>query len=268
MSILQTTRVEVIVNGKPLPCSITRFPDGQIEAHWGGNIRPVNGIRARIQNFEDFQILIAVTKLVRTECAEVGAPFQNILYLNYCIGMRGDRPFETRLSYFRDVIAPIINMLNFSVVYILDPHSIGATSSINNSIKIIPQAIPITIEYLNPTVIVFPDEGSKKRYENLFMGKLEVVWCSKDRVTKEFVLNGEILPSDRVLVIDDLCDGGWTFTELSKHIPVSKENKHLYVTHGLFTKGINHLLECYETIHTTNSVDTGITNPKLYIESV
>lgn len=266
MSILQTTRVEVLVENVPQPVQITRFPDGQIEANWTFNGKTVEGIRARIQSFDDFQILIAVVTLVRRDCVELDIPFKNILYLNYCMGMRGDRPFDTRLSYFRDVIAPIINMLDFSVVYVLDPHSIGTTSALKNSVKVIPNAIHMTIAKVNPTVILFPDEGSKKRYERLFMGSLEVVWCSKDRTTKEFVINGEIKPWDKVLVIDDLCDGGWTFIELSKRIPV--EDKHLYVTHGLFSKGINVLLAVYQTVHTTNSIDRDVEHENLYIYSV
>lgn len=59
-----------------------------------------------------------------------------------------------------------------------------------------------------------------------------------------------------VLVVDDICDGGRTFIELAKAMDKDLENstvnwnvkKHLYVTHGLFSKG-KEVLSDYHAVY-------------------
>jgi len=55
-----------------------------------------------------------------------------------------------------------------------------------------------------------------------------------------------------LLVVDDICDGGRTFTELSKTLSMPKKLE-LFVTHGIFSKGVKELTEAYDHIYTTNS---------------
>jgi ribose-phosphate pyrophosphokinase len=54
-----------------------------------------------------------------------------------------------------------------------------------------------------------------------------------------------------VLVIDDICDGGRTFTSLVEHLP--NVRRHLYVTHGVFSKGVEILYSSgYESVAVVN----------------
>jgi ribose-phosphate pyrophosphokinase len=46
----------------------------------------------------------------------------------------------------------------------------------------------------------------------------------------------KLLNTDRVLLVDDICDGGRTFIEVAKLLHVVKEI-HLYTTHGIYSKG-------------------------------
>ena len=74
------------------------------------------------------------------------------------------------------------------------------------------------------------------------------------------------------IIVDDICDGGRTFIELAKVLK-SKGAKdiYLYVTHGIFSKGIEVLREhfnhiyCYHLINYKGNIDNNfltVFNPK------
>ena len=56
------------------------------------------------------------------------------------------------------------------------------------------------------------------------------------------------------LVVDDLCDGGGTFIGLADLLDASGARADLYVTHGLFTKGTQALLDRFTRVFCTDSV--------------
>jgi ribose-phosphate pyrophosphokinase len=60
--------------------------------------------------------------------------------------------------------------------------------------------------------------------------------------------------SARVLVVDDICDGGGTFMGLGKVINDRLIKADLYVTHGIFSQGTLALAARYGTIICTDSI--------------
>lgn len=68
--------------------------------------------------------------------------------------------------------------------------------------------------------------------------------------------NGFDMTNKKLLVIDDICDGGGTFVllanELKKHNPTRFS---LFVTHGIFSKGVEVLYDAgYSSVITTDSL--------------
>jgi ribose-phosphate pyrophosphokinase len=57
-----------------------------------------------------------------------------------------------------------------------------------------------------------------------------------------------------VLVVDDLCDGGATFLALADALADVVADAGLYVSHGVFSKGLDALLGRYGRIITTDSI--------------
>ena len=57
------------------------------------------------------------------------------------------------------------------------------------------------------------------------------------------------------LVVDDICDGGGTFMGLADaaHASEYRATLDLFVTHGVFSKGVGPLQTRYRTVYTTNS---------------
>jgi ribose-phosphate pyrophosphokinase len=58
-------------------------------------------------------------------------------------------------------------------------------------------------------------------------------------------------------VIDDLCDGGGTFIGIAQELRKAgiTQPLYLYVSHGIFSKGLEVLFQHFDQIFTTNSFD-------------
>ncbi|MEQ2351952.1 phosphoribosyltransferase family protein [Pseudoalteromonas piscicida] len=91
-----------------------------------------------------------------------------------------------------------------------------------------------------------------------FGGEVEVIQAQKVRNLKtgEIVQTqvlGEVKGKD-LLIVDDICDGGRTFTELAKVLKAQGANSiALYVTHGIFSQGLGVFSGLIDTVYTTNS---------------
>jgi ribose-phosphate pyrophosphokinase len=106
--------------------------------------------------------------------------------------------------------------------------------------------------------VIAPDAGARSRAENFAdaIGVENVLVAEKVR---EFG-SGQITSykiegaaeNKRYLVVDDICDGGATFNLLAGSLPVSARID-LWVSHGIFSKGVSNLSTRYETIYTTDS---------------
>jgi len=168
-----------------------------------------------------------------------------ILYLPYG---RQDKEVSNTTTFALRTFAKLLNSLNFKKIHIQDPHSDLALKLINNSQKYIDEwSIEEALETLSPAVICFPDVGACLRYGSLqALIQLPQVYCSKvrDQQTGEIldlsVSDNINLKGKSVLIYDDICDGGATFIKLSKKLyALGASDVSLYVTHGLFTKGID-----------------------------
>lgn len=133
--------------------------------------------------------------------------------------------------------------------------------------------------------LLFPDKGAYERYSNMFpkmamesnVGAIHyrMVFCNKARnlETGEFLgfevpEASEFLPDAPILIIDDICDGGGTFLGISRELDKNgiHENRFLYVTHGIFSKGVSELVKDFERIYTTDSFHTRGTDFGPYVK--
>jgi ribose-phosphate pyrophosphokinase len=199
------------------------------------------------------------------------------LSLPYIPCGRQDRVVHKGESLSLEVVSDIINTCGFEYVYTLDPHS-SVTGNFVKNLVVIPNnefisnvIIDIKTKFENNKefFIFAPDEGASKKIYTMLSEigiSPEVVIGSKSRnnvgqITKYGIsYDGNLndLPKN-CIIIDDICDGGATFTNASKKLRESiegLENVYLAVTHGLFTKGLEPLLVDgnINHIYTTNSV--------------
>lgn len=252
----------------------SKFPDGQqgIEIL---SIIPIEDctVISRLNNFSDLEVIICAVKALRN----IGCKNVNLL-CPYLIGARSDRKFSIGgINYISQVIAPILNSLSLDSISVVDIHSNVPEACINNLWSISNREfIKWVISQIDNFVIVSPDEGAKKKVYSLAKEieyNNEIVTCSKNRDIPTGKIIETVVPKEdfggkNCLIIDDICDGGATFNEITKVLKQKNVGKlYLAITHGIFSKGIENLPD-FETIFVTNSYQDFVENSKLRVYKV
>jgi ribose-phosphate pyrophosphokinase len=185
-------------------------------------------------------------------------------------GQRSDRRFDKFQSFDLKLIADIINECEFDEVIVFDPHSDVTMALIDRSTKktsfeYVEKAVLDIMEkqlltdgFMTDLLLVSPDAGAfKKVFEYGKELNLPVMGAMKhrDRDGKIDLMFTHDVSGKDCLIVDDLCDGGYTFVVLAKELRKQGARKvYLYVSHGLFSKGFMELHRNIDHIYTTNSV--------------
>ena len=192
---------------------------------------------------------------------------------------RQDRHMVAGDSFALKVFANQLNTLNFDKVFILDPHSDAAAAAINNCVAIPQETCLLQSETLRRAIaqgelmLVAPDAGALKKIHNVAKatGAKNYAILTKERdvasgnLTGFALVAGEVAGKD-LLIVDDLCDAGGTFIGSAQVLrEAGARSVSLYVTHGIFSKGVENLLNNgIDAIYTT----TSFTSPTLASPSV
>lgn len=252
---------------------VSKFPDGQQSVSIEVDSLVVNGqyltddhivIESRFNSFRDLELIISANQALK----EMGIPAIDLV-VPYFLGARSDRKFtEGTSNYLKTVVCPIINSQNFNQVVVLDPHSDVLEACLNNFTKVDNvQLVNFALEKIgrDNVVLVSPDAGALKKVyhvaESLELS--DIVIASKHRdVTTGKITHTEVPGIDKYgenhkfVIVDDICDGGRTFTELAKAIRQHNALSEIYliVTHGIFSAGMKPLNDVFTGIFTTNSI--------------
>ena len=217
--------------------------------------------------------------LVRT--ADIGVLNEALMFVDAMKWRHGDIPVDLHLPHFPGArqdrlnpdgdllftaksVANMINQRGFRSVWVVDPHSDVVTALVENvqvvtALDCLAYGAKVMLDQSRWAGVIAPDGGAEKRALKVAT-YLEVplyqAWKNRDISTGQISGFGcqDIPPSDKpYLVVDDLCDGGGTFMGLAGVIPTGV-TLDLYVTHGLFTKGIEGLAMAFDEIYTTDSI--------------
>jgi ribose-phosphate pyrophosphokinase len=149
-------------------------------------------------------------------------------------------------------VAAAINARRFPSVTVLDPHSDVGPALIDRC-RVAHPTFPKTTEYIG---VIAPDGGAEKRAYRVAASlgvPLYHAWKSRSVATGQLTGFGiEPIQPGRYLIVDDICDGGGTFIGLADVLDPNVEAD-LYVTHGLFTRGAQPLLDCFNRVYCTDS---------------
>jgi len=225
-------------------------------------------IIARIMDSNDILRLLNVVDALRREN---DTPIR--LFMPYVPYSRQDRACNTGEAFSLKVFAKLINSQNFEKVTICDPHS-DVVPAVFENIEVISQLAIINnfAEFhgmiAKGATLISPDAGANKKTSNLaaHFGHSSFLRADKLRDLqtgniKETIVYADDLTGQTVVIVDDICDGGRTFIELAKVLKDKKAAKVvLYVTHGIFSKGVKPLFQGgIDEIYTTNAYNN--TNP-------
>lgn len=153
-------------------------------------------------------------------------------------------------------------------IYIFDIHALCSRFFFNTNV--IPILVTMMPEYINhiekitneTNVIVFPDDGAKKRFEKVLPKDFLKITCSKQRIGTDRIIKiddglEKLLNTNKTLksgiinffIIDDLVQTGRTLTETIKGIRISLKDTlgynaeklkfHPIVTHSIFPNDKN-----------------------------
>lgn len=184
-----------------------------------------------------------------------------IPYIPYA---RQDRVANDGEALTIKIFADIINSQGYPTIYVMDPHSDVSTALINN-VKVIRKIddayLRSIVENYDKYVVLAPDAGAYKRLCKVIKD-VPLIYATKQRDTRTGALSNVELHTGNLnimgktlLVVDDICDGGGTFLLLSDELRRNKipNQLMLYVTHGIFSRGVGRIKEAYAEIYTTNS---------------
>ena len=240
---------------------ITKFPAGESKVVYKRHNYYDNSKFVFVLDWEGnddlFNLALAVDALRREEYKP-----RIHLHMPYIPYARQDRVCNKGESLSIKVVADFINSLKFDLVVVDDAHSDVSLALFDNLEHVDLAAcakatIPSSV-FAN-AVLVSPDAGAIKKVNSL--GKLvncrvEVATKERDCMTGNIVstqFNGGHIGNQDFIIVDDICEGGWTFTELAKILKNYTDGKiYLYVTHGIFSKGYKVFDNLIDGIYTFN----------------
>ncbi len=223
-------------------------------------------IIARLQTANDIMVLaLTVDALRRIDRTPIR------LFMPYVPYARQDRACNKGEALSLKVFCDMINAMNFDWVAVCDPHS-DVVGALLNRVTIINQARIISnFDALNKRIFetnaqfVSPDAGANKKTADLaaFYGRESFIRADKVRELstgkiKETIVYANDLTGQTIIIVDDICDGGRTFIELATVLKAKGAKRViLYVTHGIFSKGLAPIIAGgVDEIYTTNSYTT------------
>lgn len=168
----------------------------------------------------------------------------DISYLPYA---RQDKPVSNSSCFALYTFARILNGMSWDWITVMDPHSEIALHEIAQCGARYPgDRVRALMQEVKADVLCYPDAGALKKYGKLFNRVSIHGEKVRDQATG-MITSYEILgdcDGERVLIVDDICDGGATFRLLAEQLhKAGAEEVFLYVTHGIFSKGVRHLFD-------------------------
>lgn len=270
-------------NGNLIPVQVFTFSGGEVhvkidmEAIKEAYIDTTNSKRVEIhqdiRSSDDFMSVVMVKDALDEIFRFHPVPIELFsLYVPYA---RQDRYCEKGEAFGVKAFARLLNALGFSRVVIADPHS-EVTPAVITNLDVIPQH-EIAFHMLGWKLrmekfeLVSPDGGALKKIFKLgTQMNLQVHCADKIRDTA----TGNIIRTDisvqdfkgaNLMIVDDICDGGRTFIELAKVLRERNAGKiELFVTHGIFSKGVDVFDGYVDCIHSFNVWENNVqdTNTK------
>jgi len=179
------------------------------------------------------------------------------LKIKYLMYQQDDRIFDRKESFGLQVLADVLNSLEgFNKISVFDPHSDVVNLIRNVEVINAEEFIKKALRYLpsSDTCVLTPDAGAYKKYAPQIPKEIPVYSCSKirnsDGSVKSIVPN-EIIESN-ILIVDDIGLGCNTHIKIAEKL--KDKNVSLYVSHGVFNQGVNHLKPYFVNIFTTDSI--------------
>jgi len=232
-------------------CERLRYPAGESHIRLKGevNLATLQIIEAPASNFEDLADIVTADRILRRN--------QTIVrwFVPYFPFARHDRRNDAGDGFELQLALELVSELD---LVIADPHSEIAAQLPHFSQSDSVAALRQSDAFDDDVVVVIPDAGAAKKAYGWINGE-EVIQAQKKRDVTSGALSGFSIPVDNLkgrpcIIVDDICDGGGTFLGLAQKLNGANAGAiTLAVTHGLFTKGVDALLDHFDAIYCFDS---------------
>lgn len=229
------------LNGQKI--DVTLFPDNTSQV-WKLPLQLLDAPRFLVewdfQNEAEFLHLAQLKTLLDLKARPVSL---HIRYLPYA---RQDKETANQSTFALRPFALLLNTLKFDNILIDDPHSSIATTLIQRSEACYPvKKVQNIVKLIDANLVCYPDKGARTRYSSIY--EFESIYGEKVRNQATGHIDAYDVVGNplgkKVLIIDDICDGGATFTILARDLlKQGAISVDLFITHGLFSKGLAPLL--------------------------
>ena len=231
------------------------------------SILSVSGItiRARLTSSNDLMDLLLIESALRNALGHNLAINLELPYLPYA---RQDRVCAAGQAFSLEVMAKLLSTMNIHQLVTWDCHSkksIELTGACNVKPATIINSDPALTRLLTDpqSVLICPDKGATARCQDIqqSLGIKEMVQCEKQRdPATGAIQNTDVLCGDLsgkcAIITDDICDGGYTFIKIAEQLREKNvERVVLFVTHGIFSKGLGVFSGLIDEVITSNSLN-------------
>lgn len=219
-------------------------------------------IHSRMNSYED----LLVIKLAANALRGYGIPKIN-LFVPCFLHQRDDRQFVQGQSFGLWEVCAEVKSIGFSTIAIFHPHSdvlpallytrTNKVEVMSNKVYIQQAIFNIRDKHKVDPILVSPDAGAYKWVyklgENL---NLPVVTGNKCRIGSDIKvdIHGDV-KGKICLILDDYADGARTFVTLAEELKRQGASYvYLYISHSLFSNGLDTVKKVIDGVYTTNSI--------------
>ncbi|ENX61228.1 MULTISPECIES: phosphoribosyltransferase family protein [Acinetobacter] len=266
-----------------VPIEFLQFSGGerhiQLQPELLNQLQADTQIKASLQNSTDVMDYLLLENVLLEQGTRLSV---EIPYFPYA---RQDRICAQGQAFSLDLMTKLLNSNSEKFVgqrqkiVVWDCHSpvtlelLRKNTSFQTVINIEPieiiQKSPALMQILSAdnTVLICPDAGATQRTQAIANGinpqrqqTIEVIHCEKKRdpstgKIRTTAVDSPDLTGKTAVITDDICDGGATFIGIAKQLrSLNCQNIILYVTHGIFSKGLAVFDGLVDQLFTSNSL--------------
>lgn len=278
--------ISLSIDGRPIEVSWLRFSDGALRVKiLEADLPKERGeynytVNLRETNFNEIPLAL---HLLQDALINLGLHVWGSFHTLHCAYLpyaRADRRFAEDESYgFAAWVSILEGTTHLNQVVCLDMHNEALINMWDTTMKLVNKPLASVVrsilpfDFVKPDIIIAPDKGAVGRAKEVAaaLAVKEIIFATKKRDPN----NGRIIATElpdinlqdcKVLIVDDICDGGGTFIPLAELLKEKGASEvSLLVSHGIFSRGLESLKPAIDKIYCANIIGKYVSSSDLII---